>query len=309
MRLVVLVIVLAGSFCVVSAPRCQEDVTQSITIEMTVAADSVTVGERLHLRYRATYPDSLTLLPPGQFDTGSCRLVSSKWQEDSRDGRTVKQADLVVLPLDLETALVPPAPFFFLLPDGDTLVAFSDEVSVPIRQMTHNGGEPKPLKPQWQAPASYRYYFLAGAILLLAAIAFWLWKRRKKPVVSETPRPELPADFVALKALGEIEGMSLLEAGKYKKYYTLVVDTLRHYLERRYGIQAMDRTTEEILLELGGRRVQIDGLEPLLQEADLVKFAKFKPDVARGKSAMQTAKDVVVRTTPRPVVAAARSDG
>jgi hypothetical protein len=128
--------------------------------------------------------------------------------------------------------------------------------------------------------------------------------RKRRPVV-EAPKPELPPDYVALKALAEIESMHLLEDGQLKRYYTLVVDVVRHYLERRYGVDTMDRTTDEILYELTERRLQVGDLEPLLREADLVKFAKFKPEILVGKRALQRAREIVVQTTPRPVAAAA----
>jgi hypothetical protein len=288
------------------ATATRDDVARAIRVERWAAADSVTVGQRLYVSYAATYPESLTLLPPEQFDTGNCRLVSVEWRDRSDAGARIKQADLVVLPVGLENAHLPAAPFFFLLPAGDTLIAFSDEIDIPIRQLTGAESEPQPLKPQWEAPASYLIHLLIGGLVLLAAIALWLWLRwRKKRPVIEAPEPELPADYVALKALAEIERMDLLKGGRYKRYYTLVIDVVRHYLERRYGVQTMDRTTDEILSDLDSRRSRVDGLEPLLREADLVKFAKYKPEIFVGKRAMQTARDIVVQTTPRPVAAAA----
>jgi hypothetical protein len=283
-----------------------DDAARAVRIDTWTPADSVTVGQRLYVSYAAAYPESLTLLPPERFDTGNCRLVSVEWRDRKGTGTRIKQADLVVLPMDLESARLPSVPFRFLLPAGDTLIAFSDEIDVPIRQLTSARSEPRPLKPQWVAPRSYLPHLLIGALVLLAAAALWLWlrHRKRKPVV-EAPKPELPPDYVALKALAEIESMNLLEDGQHKRYYTLVVDVLRHYLERRYGVDAMDRTTDEILYELSKRRLQVGDLEPLLREADLVKFAKFKPDVSVGRRAMQRAREIVVQTTPRPVTVAA----
>ena len=287
------------------ASASSEDVARAIRIETKAGADSVTVGERLYVSYAATYPESLTLLPPERFDTGNCRLVSVKWREDSRAEDKIKRADLVVVPMDLESARVPPAAFHFLLPTGDTLVAFSDEIEVPIRQLTSAESQPKPLKPQWEAPKSYFYYYLAGGLVLLAAIALWLWKRRRQKAPAPQPtRPEPPADYVALKALGQIESMNLLAVGEYKKYYTLVVDAVRHYLERRFDIQTMDRTTDEILYQLSGNGAGVEGLEPLLREADMVKFAKYIPDIVAGNRAIQTARDIIARTTRHPMAAA-----
>jgi hypothetical protein len=49
--------------------------------------------------------------------------------------------------------------------------------------------------------------------------------------------------------------------------------------------------------------VRVDDLEPLLREADLVKFAKHKPEIFEGEQATKTARQIVVQTTPRPVAA------
>ena len=60
----------------------------------------------------------------------------------------------------------------------------------------------------------------------------------------------------------------------------------------------MDRTTYELMHVLEHRRVQVDGLEPLLNEADLVKFAKFAPTPEIATQAVNQAREMVIRTTP-----------
>jgi hypothetical protein len=181
-------------------------------------------------------------------------------------------------------------------------------VEVPVRHIAATASEPKPLKPQWQAPRSYFWFYIAGVLVVLAAVAFYLWRRwRKKRVVVEPAKPELPADFIALRALTEIENMGLLKGGEFKRYYTLVTDVLRHYLERRFNVLAMDRTTYETLHDLDAANVRVDGLEGLLQEADLVKFAKHVPEITDGKRAMEQSREIVARTAPRPM-AVARGD-
>ncbi|MEE9269600.1 MAG: hypothetical protein V3V49_04995 [Candidatus Krumholzibacteria bacterium] len=271
-----------------------------VRVDTRVAADSVTVGERLNIRYRAFYPDSLVLLPPETFDTGSCRLVSLSWRNDKAEGKRVKEARLTVMAVDLEEARVPEVPFLFLTPRGDTLVAYGEEVTVPVRELTGAQDESRPLKPQWRAPRSFFYFYVAAAALALAALAVFLWRRRKKPAAEEAPEPVMPADIVAMEALASIERMKLLEAGEFKRYYTLVVDAVRHYLERRFGVQAMDRTTHEILTDLDIIRVRIGELDALMEEADLVKFAKLQPDVVAGRLAMDRAREIVVQTALAP---------
>jgi hypothetical protein len=271
-----------------------------VRVDTRVPSDSVTVGERLNILYRAFYPDSLVMLPMETFDTGSCRLVSLSWRNDKAEGKRVKEARLTVMTVDLDEARVPEAPFLFLTPRGDTLVAYGEEVLVPVRELAGAQDVSKPLKPQWRAPRSFFYFYVAAAALALVALAVFLWRRRKKPAAEAAPEPAVPADIVAMEALARIERMKLLETGEYKRYYTLVVDAVRHYLERRFGVQAMDRTTHEILTDLDIIRVRIGELEPLLQEADLVKFAKFQPDAAAGRQAMDRAREIVLQTALAP---------
>jgi hypothetical protein len=296
-----IVIIFSLSMLAAAGARAETHPAVGVKIETRALADSVTVGQRLHVRYDLSFSDSLVLLPKETFDPGNCRLLSLQWRDGTpaKDER-VKEADLAVIPLDLESARIPAADFLFLTPAGDTLVARSIDVEVPIRLLTSEASEARPLKPQWKAPPSYRAWYVAGAALLLAALALWAWRRRKPRAVVEPAAPELPADFVALRELARIESMNLPEAGEFKMHYTLVVDAIRRYLERRFDIEAMDRTTPEILTDLAIRRVHVDGLDVLLAEADLVKFAKYQPDISSGRRAMESARAIVIATASRP---------
>ena len=151
-------------------------------------------------------------------------------------------------------------------------------------------------------PRSYAWLLYAAAALGLAALAVWYFRRKKKPQETPEPsRPELPPDFVALRRLDEIERLGLVDKGEIKKHYTLVIDTLRAYVEKRYGILAMDETTDEILSDLVKSRVDVDGLETVLREADLVKFAKFQPEIPVAKKLIDLVREIVARTAPRPL--------
>ena len=67
--------------------------------------------------------------------------------------------------------------------------------------------------------------------------------------------------------------------GLQKEYYTQLTDTLRTYIERRFGFKALEMTTEQIIerLESLHDAEAMSELRSLLQTADLVKFAKFIP--------------------------------
>ena len=62
-----------------------------------------------------------------------------------------------------------------------------------------------------------------------------------------------------------------------KEYYTKLTDTLRKYIEERYGFNAMEMTSSEIIDRLMSTKDQksLDELRQLFTTADLVKFAKY----------------------------------
>ena len=236
-------------------------------------------------------------------------MISVAWREHREEGMITKNAEIDVLTTDLEFAHMPSAAFRFLPPSGDTLTVFSDDVDVPIRLITGVQGEPRPLKPQWRAPRSYTGYYIAAAAGLLSAFLLWFYRRWRRREVPDIPKPELPPDFVALRRLDEIERMNLVEVGEFKRHYTLVIDTLRKYIEKRYRVFSMDRTTDEVLFCLKGRRIEVEGLESVLREADLVKFAKYRPDVGTARKVIDSARSVVARTALRPLAAVESTAG
>ena len=78
-----------------------------------------------------------------------------------------------------------------------------------------------------------------------------------------------------------LQHQKLWQNGRHKQYYTRLTKILREYLDGRYGVSAMEMTTDEILAAI--KELSIDArqfavLTELLQTADFVKFAKHTPD-------------------------------
>ncbi len=63
-----------------------------------------------------------------------------------------------------------------------------------------------------------------------------------------------------------------------KEYYTQLTNTLRDYIVSRFGFNAMEMTSGEIIehLRASGDQKMIDELRMLFSTADLVKFAKYE---------------------------------
>jgi hypothetical protein len=279
-------------------------VLDEVAVTTEAHIDSVTVGQRFVATYHFAFADSLSAIARDKLDAGTCRLMDLRWEEKQDGGRIERTAIATFIPLSVDSSVVAANAFDFVSPRGDTLRAWSDEIRVPIRRIAAAAEDVRPLKEQWKAPPNW---WLWGGIALAAlaaalALAWWIRRRRRRPAAI-APELRLPPEVVALAELDRVAALGLIARGEFKTHYTLVVDALRHYLAARYGVEAMDRTSFELLGDLERRGVRVEGLPPLLDEADLVKFAKFVPAAEAGNAAVARARDIVVATTPRPAPA------
>jgi hypothetical protein len=87
----------------------------------------------------------------------------------------------------------------------------------------------------------------------------------------------LPAHQRALKEIDQINAEQLVQSEDQKAYYTKLTETLRKYIQERFGFNAMEMTSSEIIdaLQQRGDKKMIDELHEIFFTADLVKFAKY----------------------------------
>lgn len=142
--------------------------------------------------------------------------------------------------------------------------------------------------------------YLLIAVLVLAALAYYFWK--KSQIVEEEEEIEeviRPAHEVALEQLDDLKRQQLWQTGKVKEYQSKLTYTIREYLENRFGIQALESTTKEIndsLRSVDFDLKQTQKLNNILQVADLVKFAKAKPEESIHEEFMNHARTFVKET-------------
>ena len=123
----------------------------------------------------------------------------------------------------------------------------------------------------------------------------------------QVTEPDLIPEETALKELGRIEALGLLDRGMIKEHYTLVSETVRRYLERKYGVLAMESPTSYTLLALSEMELAVQGMglvAEVLEEGDMVKFAKFVPDGESVNSVVERARRIVHSTGSRRAITA-----
>ena len=160
-------------------------------------------------------------------------------------------------------------------------------------------------------PFHFGYWFLEnwywfafiGAILLLALIVLRYLKNRKPAEAAAPVAIEVAIHERYLQELRVLEGKRLWQAGSHKEYQSSLTDLLRGYIEERYNIPALERTTDGLIHELKVSpldRDQQNQLANVLRLADMVKFAKALPAPAENEQMMTEAIRFIQQTAPLP---------
>jgi hypothetical protein len=154
---------------------------------------------------------------------------------------------------------------------------------------------------------NFRSYFWVWFALISAAILFGLYfliqylkTNRRGPAVKLGP-PK-PPEEIAWKELLDLESSGLLAEGNVKEYYSRLSAILRNYLENRYQISCMDKTTSELLVEFRKLELSLDMttlLRAFFESGDLVKFAKLTPTEKEIGDDLQHVKQFISVTTPQ----------
>ena len=184
-----------------------------------------------------------------------------------------------------------------LTPQGDTVYLDSPFLDVTYSQLDTANFVMHPIKKQMKYPVTIEEILPWAALAIAVAVAGYLlyrYIRRRKENRGLFDRPVVqdPPHIVALRELDRIRGEQLWQNGEEKLFYTGVTDALREYIEARFGVSAMEKTTSEIMEDLSDKKIEpryYKELDELFKTADLVKFAKYVPQAAENEEAIPMA--------------------
>ena len=142
---------------------------------------------------------------------------------------------------------------------------------------------------------------LVLALIVIGASYTYLFQKRKK----ELRERELPPFDRAIEELKALESEKPFEQDEFKLYYSRLTDVVRRYLEEEAKIDALESTSEELLIKLEMRKGEgtldldfttLKSLREVLKNADLVKFAKSMPEYRVANEDRRAVEHVVMET-------------
>ena len=265
---------------------CTTDAWGQVEAYWQADTTEVTLGQPVDLRLVMRFSSDIK---PDEPDLTNL-LSAASYRPEGRlgpeviDGLTHVTLTGTVRYYELGEQAIPDVEIVFVRESGDTLSAVARGLSIEVISVLEEGDQAlRDIKPPVVIEGGIPLWMaVAVALLTLVAlgwfIAYWVRRRRRAAAEGE-PEPE-PVDYVA--EFERIASLGLLERGEFKAYYSLLADNLRRYIEEALVVEAMEKTTTELDLALREKGVpdgEIRQVLGYLSTADLVKFARFHPEL------------------------------
>ena len=280
-----------------------EDVIQ---LQARVRPVRATLGDEIKLILQIEHPKNISVTPPAlnvhlaPFEVKRIEPEPPRYTQD----RTQETFGIILTVFQLGDLKVPPVSLRYTDSRGTGGVAVSDPLSIKIVEVPKRVSDKDDIRPI-KGPVSMDTRAVRNLILgfLAAGLAIFLivkiiLRRSKKIIDPESLKP--PHDRAMLE-LERLQQSGLLAAGNVKAYYSELADILRRYLERRFQVETFDKTTAEIARELKQKEFAAPVLEKIkqvLENSDLVKFAKLIPKRSLADESVAQLVQVVEATKP-----------
>jgi hypothetical protein len=286
---------------------------QIISVKSEVSSDSLMIGDQVIYTLSVEAADQVDFVLPVLHDSLGRNLeLLSPAQSDTtqNDGRRVVSQHYVITGFEAGMQMVPAQEVVYAIGkqvDTARSMPLMIHVYEPVVDTTQ---QIKPIKAPINTPVTFREMlpWLAlgmGGLLLVGLVLVLLrrYLRRKRDPEKFVARPMEPAHIIAFRELDRLKEEKIWEKGEVKEFYTSLTGITRTYIERQYGIPAMECTTEEILSAFRKSNPEdmlLDEiLKDLLELADLVKFAKEDPLPVNNQSNLNNAYIFVQKTYPQ----------
>jgi hypothetical protein len=289
------------------------------TVGVSIDKSEAHVGDRLTLTISAVARAGIAVMLPPKLDTGKLEILDrndgDKSGRDLGDGRRSHRFVLGVAAYETGELEIPPLEVTYLLPSGQVHSVQTEPLTVNVRPLVapdeqHPEAQPeRPPRSAWVEDQrvvramKWGGLGLGGAIVLLVAglLVRRAWRRRvPAATVAGSGVPKRAPDAVAIEKLTALRSAGGFAVDGYRPFYFALTEIVREYLGARYGFDALEMTTTEVLDELGRRAehlVSEDAEVPrFLRACDLVKFAKAGSTDAGALDALEAAQAIVLST-------------
>ena len=295
----VLIILLSAELC-----------AQSVSALASVDSSDYLVGDYITYTLEVRSEKNIQIVQPFIRDSLKKFEVIKELEPVIREDENIKSTTYgyIISYYDSASVTIPPiAVRYKTSSDAQEKVVLSNLVTFNVHTIeVQQQAEIKDVKEPVTIPLDWKLILLIALIVLIVlGLAIFFYRRYKKkkseqPVMKKIIK--IPAHVRALSALDNLESEQLWQKGKIKEYHSIITGIIRGYFEERFKLPALELTTAEQMYQLKNVRKAQNILEvtnQFLNNADLVKFAKFIPLPSVNDEMMKQAKDIVTKTIPQ----------
>ncbi|MEM8507466.1 MAG: hypothetical protein AAF717_06535 [Bacteroidota bacterium] len=276
-------------------------------VKATIDTSAIKIGEQIHYKIIVETDSLNTVFFPEDQTFSPLEMVEAlKIDTTKTKDRLTLQRIYALTQFDSGKYVIPPQrvsineqPFF----TDSFQISVADVVVDTTKQQLY---DIKPLiKVKRNYASIWKWLFAIIVVLVvLGGVVYWFFFR-KKPLTEEEKVALLPPYDRALLQLKELENSRYLIQDEFKKYYSELTGIVRSYLEEEIHVSALESTTDqlidrlELLKDAGELPLETNTIEQfkkVLKTADLVKFAKSKPPMAKAEEDRKSLEAVVIKT-------------
>ena len=280
-----------------------------ISVESKVDRSAIFIGDIIKYSVLITHDPDVELQSPSlAANLGSFEIRDYKVLDPVKENeQIISQTDYLISTFVTGEFDIPALEIIYKTTDDTTLKTIKTEpITILVKSLNPDeAGDIRDIKPPLEPPRDYRQLILwtiiGIAIVALVFTAFYYVKRRRegKSFIPKRSKPPRPAHEIALEALDRLSKRDLLKDGKIKQYYVELSDIIRNYIEARYYIIAPEMTTNQLLDKMLREQINADHLHLLreiLDNSDIVKFAKYIPSERENQETTELAFEFVNKT-------------
>jgi hypothetical protein len=268
---------------------------QQVSVSASLDSTLMIIGGQMNFLFEVVQPDDLDVLIPFFPDTITKNIEVVKYSkpDTARTGDMLSISRLYrITSFDSGLHYIPPVEVEYKMGEIVEKQA-SNSLGIlvvnPFEKVDPQDGFfdiKQPLTMDFSLLEIIKYIIWMLTLMIISSIAIivirW-WKKNRKPIkeILFREKPKEPPHVIALRELDKIKKEKIWQQGLIKQYFSQLTDTLRTYIEDRFGFLAMESTTSEILKSLDKIDLQdnklLSEVARILETADLAKFAKYEP--------------------------------
>lgn len=285
---------------------------QNVTVDVSIDSLQRLIGEQARIKLEVSCGATQKLQLPLFTDTivkgvELIEVAKADTQYLNNRERMLVTQEYTVTSFDSAAYYLPP---FEVMVDGKPY--YSQNLALMVYPMPLDEENPEAICPPkdimpmpllWEdwKPVVWKLLLLIPLVIVIVYLIIRL--KDNKPIIRKVKvEPKLPPHELAMQEIACIKEEKSWQKGDPKGYYTELTDVIRIYIHERFGFNAMEKTSAEIIdyLQESKDKEAIEDLKQLFLTADLVKFAKYAPLLNENDMNLMSAIEFINQTKVEP---------